>query len=88
MYGSFLLSKRDPFFLREKRISTKRKKQSRLKLLGLIACNERVGAIIEQKKKQKIVFLGDKVQGYVVKKISHQDVVLTKGKTKRVLIIE
>ena len=47
-----------------------------------------IGAIINQKNEHRIIFLGDKIKGYTVKKISKHKVVLKKGKTKQVLVID
>jgi len=59
---------RDPFFLPTKISHASPLKN--LKLIGTIASNNKLGAIIENKKKQKIIFIGDTINNYTVQKIS------------------
>jgi len=80
---------RDPFFLpvREQHNNLENKEPS-LRLVGIVKSGNKIGALINNHKRVGIVFKGGLFDGYTIENISHNDVVLVRGKKSKILALE
>jgi len=80
---------RDPFFLQAPEQYNRIEHQEPvLRLVGIAQSGTKIGALIKNHKRTKIVFQGDDFDGHIVEKISEKDVVLVKGKKSKTLALE
>ena len=77
---------RDPFNLPSKSISKKR--VSDVKLLGIICCKNKFGAIVQSKDTTETVFPGDTFMAFKILDIKSDRIILSKRMIKKEIFIE
>lgn len=76
------LEGRDPFFLEKensKPFCGGKRESIVFELVGMIESGKEFGGILHAGTKSQVVFLGDSVEGYVVKFIDRQRIILSKN---------